>query len=248
MEYGTWGLSKVCWGKPWNNTGKRNSWTQCKVIKKNPEVVVQKVVFERRWNTDIMLSLWSTKLLCLIAPVCKSKSAKKFQRSSLANKKPFGAKPKYPNRGQRTNRWQLQMTNKLPGEMDELKLFTIGQTSKQFFADLVVNDKQFTIEMTLVLLCHNGDCHWLCHNGNWCCCATMEIATGAAVPQWKLPLVLLCHNGNWHWCCCATMEIDTGAAVSQWKLPLVLLCHNGNCHWCCCVTMEIDTGSAVSQW
>ena len=62
-------------------------------------------------------------------------------------------KASYPNRGQRTNK--VTATNdeqKLPGEMDELQLFTIGGTSKPFCANLAVNDK-----------------------------LTMEIETGAAV-------------------------------------------------------------------
>ena len=37
--------------------------------------------------------------------------------------------------------------HKLPGEIDELQLFTIGGTSKPFCADLVVNDKQHTMEI-----------------------------------------------------------------------------------------------------
>ena len=35
---------------------------------------------------------------------------------------------------------------KLPGEMDQLQLLTIGGTSKLLCADLVVNDKPFTME------------------------------------------------------------------------------------------------------
>ena len=83
-----------------------------------------------------------------IAPVCESKSVKKFQRISLANKKPFGAKHQYPNRGQRTNK--MTATNdkqNLPGEMDQLQLPTIGGTSTPFGADLVVNDKRLTMEI-----------------------------------------------------------------------------------------------------
>ena len=36
---------------------------------------------------------------------------------------------------------------KLPGEMDELQLFTIGGTSKPFCADLVVNNKLLIMEI-----------------------------------------------------------------------------------------------------
>ena len=36
---------------------------------------------------------------------------------------------------------------KLPGEMDELQLFSIGGTSKLFCADIVVNDKLLTMEI-----------------------------------------------------------------------------------------------------
>ena len=36
---------------------------------------------------------------------------------------------------------------KLPDEMDEIQLFTIGGNSKPFCADLVVNDKQLTMEI-----------------------------------------------------------------------------------------------------
>ena len=43
---------------------------------------------------------------------------------------------------------------KLPGEMEELQLFTMGGTSKPFRADLVVNDKQLTMEI------------------DWSCCVT----------------------------------------------------------------------------
>ena len=59
-----------------------------------------------------------------IAPICKLKSDKKIiQRNSQANKKPFGAKHQYPNRGQRTNKVAATATNgkqKLPGEMEEI--------------------------------------------------------------------------------------------------------------------------------
>ena len=36
---------------------------------------------------------------------------------------------------------------KLPREMDELQLFTIGGTCKSFCADLAVNDKQLPMEI-----------------------------------------------------------------------------------------------------
>ena len=40
---------------------------------------------------------------------------------------------------------------KLPGEMDELQLFTIGGISKSFCAHLVVNDKQLTMEIDMYI-------------------------------------------------------------------------------------------------
>ena len=49
-----------------------------------------------------------------IALISKSKPVNKFQRSSQANKKPFGTKHQYPNRGQRTN--------KVTAKNDEQKL------------------------------------------------------------------------------------------------------------------------------
>ena len=78
-----------------------------------------------------------------IAPIGKLKLVKKFPRSSLANKNPFGAKHQYLNRGQRTNK--VTSTNdeqKVPGQ-----LFTIGGTSKPFCADIVVNAKQLPMEI-----------------------------------------------------------------------------------------------------
>ncbi len=109
---------------------------------------------------DTVLSLWLTKSPCQrlqvpepechicvmfgqIASVCKPKSVKIFQRSIQANKKHFGSKHQYPDGGQRMNK--VTVTNvkqKLPGEMDELQIFTIGQTTTQFCANIVVNDKK----------------------------------------------------------------------------------------------------------
>ena len=81
-----------------------------------------------------------------IAPVRKSKSVN-FRGEARQIKSDLEQSINIQTECREQIRWQLNDKQKLPGEMDELQLFTIGGTSKPFSADLVVNDKHLTMEI-----------------------------------------------------------------------------------------------------